>query len=333
MKCRIRGRPIVPTDLEISAAKKEKGRILFTGSAGRVIDDLMKRVPPEYQLDKCQPVEQSFVHKLNTFDPHVIVACLSDESSESMRMFMLLEGSPLLFELPVIAIGNDEDCATFRKYVFHKNTQIFERPLNRDKFFETLETYAELQMQVVASQEPPPPPQKSVPAAPAADAAAENSAPEVSSAPTADVAAPLEMRGTLGESGKKKGLSSLGDGRATILVVDDDVRMLNMAKLCLQDLYDVVVVPSGKLALKYLSKKSADLVLLDYMMPEEDGPMVLRQIRQNSPQPDIPVLFLTGVDDREMVLRGLEFHPKGYMLKPVTREMLIAKVTEILLGL
>lgn len=300
-----------------------------------MIDDLMKRVPAEYRLDKCQPVEQSFVHKINNFDPHVIVACLSDESSESMRMFALLEGSPELFELPVIAIGNDEDCDTFRKYVFHKNTKIFERPLNRDKFFETLAEFVEMQQQVISSMEASPAP---VPASkPTAEASAETAAAETAATPpsptTANTAAAGVQKGAAPESAKKKGLSSLGDERATILVVDDDVQMLNMAKLCLQELYDVVVVPSGKLALKYLSKKSADLVLLDYMMPEEDGPTVLRQIRQNSPQPDIPVLFLTGVDDKNMVLRGLEFHPKGYMLKPVTREMLVTKVTEILLGL
>lgn len=116
-------------------------------------------------------------------------------------------------------------------------------------------------------------------------------------------------------------------GKKIILVVDDDVNMLNLIKICLEDLYDVVIVPSGKLALKYLSKKSADLILLDYMMPGDDGPEILKKIRENQTQSEIPVIFLTGVDEKNMVMRGLELHPDAYLLKPVTRKALLEKIT------
>lgn len=128
-------------------------------------------------------------------------------------------------------------------------------------------------------------------------------------------------------------LPELSQDKTTILVVDDDVRILNVIKLYLQDLFDVVTVPSGKLALKYLSKHKAELVLLDYMMPEEDGPAVLKQIREDSPYPNIPVLFLTGVAEKELVMRGLELHPDGYCLKPITQSALIERITAILLKL
>lgn len=122
-------------------------------------------------------------------------------------------------------------------------------------------------------------------------------------------------------------------GRKSVLVVDDDVTMLNIIKIYLQDLYDITVVPSGKLAMKFLDKKKTDMVLLDYMMPGEDGPTVLQHIRESSLQPNLPVVFLTGVADKAMVMHGLEFRPNGYLLKPVKREILLEKVTEILLGL
>lgn len=122
-------------------------------------------------------------------------------------------------------------------------------------------------------------------------------------------------------------------GRQIILVVDDDVQMLNTVKLALQDMYEVVLVPNGKLAIQYLSKKHADLVMLDYLMPGEDGPTVLRQIRASSLQPDVPVLFLTGVAKKDKVMGVLELHPMGYLLKPVTKAKILERVTEILLGL
>lgn len=121
--------------------------------------------------------------------------------------------------------------------------------------------------------------------------------------------------------------------RQSILVVDDDIRMLNVIKMYLEDLYDVTVVPSGKLALKFLEKRHADLVLLDYMMPEMNGTQVLEQIRTNSTHSNVPVLFLTGVSDKDLVVKSLKFNPNGYLLKPVTLEALLERVTEILLGL
>lgn len=134
------------------------------------------------------------------------------------------------------------------------------------------------------------------------------------------------------EAEKEKVASLMGE-RKSILVVDDDTVMLNMIKFYLQEMYDVTVVPTGKLALKFLAKKHADLVLLDYLMPEMSGSEVLEEIRTNSPNKEVPILFLTGVADKDMILKILEHKPKGYLLKPVTRKTLLERVTEILLDL
>lgn len=121
--------------------------------------------------------------------------------------------------------------------------------------------------------------------------------------------------------------------RKTILVIDDDIQMLNVIKLYLQDLFDVIIIPSGKLALKYLDKHHADLVLLDYMMPEEDGPAVLKQIREHHSHSKIPVIFLTGVADKKLVMRGLGYRPDGYCLKPVSKDELLDRITSIFTSL
>ena len=67
----------------------------------------------------------------------------------------------------------------------------------------------------------------------------------------------------------------------TILVADDDKLNLNNAMKILTPVYKVIPVPSGKMALNYLSKNIPDLILLDVLMPEMDGFEVMRQIRAN----------------------------------------------------
>lgn len=301
------------SNTEGTVKKKSKGRVLFTGSGSLMIDDLMKHVPEEHLLEKCTPLEPVLKEALLNFCPYAIVVCLSNESRETLQVFSVLEENPEYSALPVFAIGKQEDCDLFKRNIVLRNMQVFARPLDREAFEQALNQSMASKIEQVQKAE-------AIEFVEQEKLQAETDAQEKAAAAEKALIKRIERM-------------TYNHGRKMILVVDDDVRMLNVIKLYLQDLYDITVVPSGKLALKFLSKKSADLVLLDYMMPEEDGPTVLQQIRESSPLPNIPVVFLTGVADKDMVLRGLEFRPNGYLLKPVTRMMLLEKVTEILLGL
>lgn len=111
-----------------------------------------------------------------------------------------------------------------------------------------------------------------------------------------------------------------------ILIVDDDISMLKMLRMFLQDEFKVSVVDSGKLALEFVSKHIPDLILLDYLMPVLSGPEVLENLREKEEYKDIPVLFLTSVTDREKIVKCLSMNPKGYLVKPISREELLDKV-------
>lgn len=307
------------SELSQSSDKKVRGRVLFTGNGIFVIDDLIRHLPTVYHAEKTTAAERPFLEALRVFSPHALVICLADESRETLRMLSALMDAPDYAHLPIIAIGNDADCETFKRNIFQKPMQVFTRPLDSTLFEERLSEFVNFgisdEEQRKSEKEKEKAPEKS----------------EAGGEAQADADGDL-MNIDANLLKKVERMNRLY-GRKMILVVDDDTRMLNVIKLYLQDLYDVTLVPSGKLALKFLAKKHADLVLLDYIMPQEDGPTVLRQIRQETPQKDVPVLFLTGVADKGLVMRGLEFHPKGYMLKPVTRSALLEKVTEILLDI
>ena len=80
--------------------------------------------------------------------------------------------------------------------------------------------------------------------------------------------------------------------------------------------------------MKYLENNIPDLILLDYIMPEEDGPEVLSYIRNHPLCFATPVFFLTGVSDKESVRKVLELNVQGYILKPVAKEELLNRIGE-----
>lgn len=118
--------------------------------------------------------------------------------------------------------------------------------------------------------------------------------------------------------------------RKHILVVDDDPLMLKMLKEHLHGEYDVATAVSGKIALKFLERKKTNLILLDYEMPGEKGPGILEKVRANEATKDIPVIFLTGVSDREKIQEALVLRPQSYLLKPIDREKLIEAITKVI---
>ena len=125
--------------------------------------------------------------------------------------------------------------------------------------------------------------------------------------------------------------STDGPDRRHILVIDDDPEQLMVIKEQLKEFYKVTVLNGWKNVLKVLKKNKIDLILLDYMMPEMDGPHVLQMIREYPEYVDIPVVFLTGMAEREAVLQlFVDYKPQGYVLKPSKKSEIVAKIIDVL---
>ena len=91
-----------------------------------------------------------------------------------------------------------------------------------------------------------------------------------------------------------------------ILAVDDAVIILRRITDALEEYYDVVTVNSGARALRYLEKEKPDLILLDIRMMPKDGLETLKDIRDMEDRADIPVIMLTGVEDKKSVMEGIK---------------------------
>lgn len=114
--------------------------------------------------------------------------------------------------------------------------------------------------------------------------------------------------------------------KRNILAVDDSGIILRNIKLHLGNMYNVVLANSGETALKSLNMQKPDLILLDYEMPEMNGKEVLEAIRNNPSIKDIPVFFLTGHCDREIIDSVINLHPEGYIMKDQGVEKVIKAV-------
>lgn len=115
-----------------------------------------------------------------------------------------------------------------------------------------------------------------------------------------------------------------------ILVVDDNAMVLRNVKGILENDYSVAVASSGFHAFVSIGKKLPDLILLDYEMPEMNGKQVLAKLKEQEECEDIPVVFLTSMDTREIVMELLALKPAGYLLKPVEAHVLLDRINDII---
>ena len=112
-----------------------------------------------------------------------------------------------------------------------------------------------------------------------------------------------------------------------ILIVDDDDIQLASAEIILRTDYNVLSSKSGKQALGHLYNGFVpDLILLDILMPEMDGFEAYNRIRAISLLQDIPVVFLTAVNETDEVQRALDIGAADYITKPYNKENLLCRI-------
>lgn len=124
----------------------------------------------------------------------------------------------------------------------------------------------------------------------------------------AEVAEYLEQR-------KKQIEKEKANPKRKILVVDDSVTICYGITKLLEPDYEVAQAESGVAAIRTITLNRPDLILLDYEMPVVDGKQTLEMLRWEKSFSDIPVIFLTGRSDPELVKNLLALKPAGYLLK------------------
>ena len=122
---------------------------------------------------------------------------------------------------------------------------------------------------------------------------------------------------------RKAGIYKMPD--ISVLIIDDEPSILKAVSMTLkQEHIAVTCADNGTLALDILKANTFDLILLDIIMPDQDGFSILKVIR--SSQNYTPVILLSGRGEDSAQVKGLELGADDYITKPFSKTVLVSKI-------
>jgi len=122
-----------------------------------------------------------------------------------------------------------------------------------------------------------------------------------------------------------------------ILLIDDDLDFLEATETVLKSNsnYDVITATNGNIGLQMARDEKPDLILLDIIMPVEDGFTAAKKLKSDRQLQDIPVVMLTSFSQRVgetnlAVSQGMDLEAEDYIEKPVNPQELLRRVEKLL---
>jgi DNA-binding response OmpR family regulator len=116
-----------------------------------------------------------------------------------------------------------------------------------------------------------------------------------------------------------------------ILAVDDDASICDFYETSLKMMgFDVSIASSARAAKESILLRRPDLILMDIMMPDQDGISLTRELRNDRKTSEIPIVMVSGLADAGTLQDALLFGAVGYLVKPVDHDTLKAKIDSTL---
>jgi two-component system, OmpR family, alkaline phosphatase synthesis response regulator PhoP len=117
--------------------------------------------------------------------------------------------------------------------------------------------------------------------------------------------------------------------RKKVLVVDDEVHIVELVRVCLEDTdYEIIEAYDGQEALDKARSENPDLILLDVMLPKMDGYQVCRNLKSSEDTRDIPIVMLTAKGQEVDKVKGFQAGADSYMTKPFSPLRLLTELEE-----
>ena len=310
-----------------------KYKVLITGKNDSAIDDFFVQMSDSFEVVTTSTRFMDLSRHITFFQPEIFVYCIYNETRDDLTQIANLKIRLSQSKIPLVIIGQKDDCDEFLQIATSAPDLILHRPI----------TVGAIESKIISLVKDNRF-RKAVDEKKEEKAAETKAASSGASSRTRDfsfdrnsidqlmeqLSSPDGGTGPLPDIPSIPSIPDNSDRRKHILVVDDNAMMLKMLKEHLHDVYDVATAASGKVALKFLERKTTDLILLDYEMPDESGPDVLEKLRASDMTKDIPVVFLTGVTDTRKVKEVLSLKPQSYLLKPVDRDKLLDTIAKII---
>lgn len=273
-----------------------KIRVLLAGKNAVVIDDFFYNMGEMLECQSTSTRIEDINSHLRSFKPDMFLYCLKDEAAEVLERISEVFGKLKKLEVSCGIIGDNDKCERFMNTAQVAPDLVLARPLTAKLIMDRINKYFEEKRENAAIYE-------------------------------------NEEEETMTETAVQEPVTAAVQekpSRRHVTVIDDDLRMLRLLKEYLHGEYEVATAINGKTAMKFLEKKSTDIILLDYVMPDEDGPEVYAQIRALPACQKTPIVFLTGMSERDKIHKVMELHPQGYLLKPIVRERLLETIEKLL---
>jgi len=116
-----------------------------------------------------------------------------------------------------------------------------------------------------------------------------------------------------------------------ILAVDDDASICEFYATSLRLMgFDVQIASNARSAKESITLLRPDLILMDIMMPDQDGISLTRELRGDRKTSDIPIVMVSGLADAGTLQDALLFGAVGYIVKPIDADALKAKIDQTL---
>jgi len=118
----------------------------------------------------------------------------------------------------------------------------------------------------------------------------------------------------------------MGSERKKIIAVDDNVENLTALKNTLKGNYDAFPCPSAQKMFTLLEHIQPDLILLDVEMPEMNGYEAAEKLKSSDKYKEIPIIFLTSMEDEESKQKGLSIGAVDFIRKPIVAPALLQRL-------
>lgn len=122
----------------------------------------------------------------------------------------------------------------------------------------------------------------------------------------------------------------MNNTRLKILIIDDTPTNIQLLGEALEKSYAIQIATSGEKGLQLAQQAPPDLILLDIMMPGMDGNEVCRLLKQIDTLKDIPVIFITALNDMEVEIQSLALGAVDFLHKPINIEVARLRIENLL---
>ena len=115
-------------------------------------------------------------------------------------------------------------------------------------------------------------------------------------------------------------------GRKILIVDDAQVDRSNLEKIVSEAGHQALLAESGVQAIERAKRDKLDLILMDVNMPDMDGFAATRKLKADDATKGIPIIFVTGKNQKADLAWGQMLGAKGYITKPYSREQILAQL-------